>query len=297
MSSDDYKKKMTTLPPVPEGMSKSQWKKVWKKQRYTIMKEEYANIRKEKRKRARENRRAKIQEFIDRGEDIPQEFKRRPRENPNQKDSKVNIVLDCGFDELMNDREIVSMSNQITRVYSSNRRENHFTHIDVTSFNKRLKTRFDEEMKGCHYEHWKNFEFHQDDELIMGPNVDKTKLVYLTADTDDKLEALEPGMTYIVGGIVDKNRHKLLCYNKAKEMGIPAKRLPIDEFINISGRKVLTTTHVVQLMLKYFDNHDWKEAFEYVLPPRKLDQENSQDDEDEDEDEEDNGDSEGGDVS
>ncbi|GAV47258.1 hypothetical protein ZYGR_0H00990 [Zygosaccharomyces rouxii] len=275
-------------------MSKSKWKKVWKKQRYNIMKEEYAQIRKEKRKRARENRRARIQEYIDRGEEIPKELKRQPRENPNQKDSGVNIVLDCGFDDLMNDREIVSMSNQITRAYSSNRRENHFTHMKVTSFGKRLKNRFDEEMKGCHYEQWKNFEFHEDDQLIMGPDVDKTKLVYLTADTDDKLETLEPGMTYIVGGIVDKNRHKALCYNKAKEMGVPAKRLPIDEFINISGRKVLTTTHVVQLMLKYFDNHDWKEAFEYVLPPRKLDQENSQDDEDDEDEESEDGESEEG---
>lgn len=278
---------MNTLPPVPEGMSKSQWKKVWKKQRYAIMKDKYAKIRKEKRQRAKENRRTRIQAYIDRGEEIPQEYKRQPRDNPNQKDSEVNIILDCAFDDLMNDREIVSTSNQITRAYSSNRRENHFAHMKVTSFNKRLKNRFDEEMKGCNYSNWKNFEFHEDDQLIMGPEVDKSKLVYLTADTDDKLETLEPGMTYVVGGIVDKNRHKLLCYNKAREYGISAKRLPIDEFINISGRKVLTTTHVVQLMLKYFDNHDWKEAFEYVLPQRKLDQENSEEDESDEEDEED----------
>ncbi|AQZ12015.1 TRM10 (YOL093W) [Zygosaccharomyces parabailii] len=281
MSQDDIKKKVAILPPVPEGMSKSQWKKVWKKQRYAAMKDEYSLIRKEKRKKARENRRAKIQEYIDRGEEIPEEFKRQPRENANQTDSGINIILDCAFDDLMNDKEIVSMSNQITRAYSSNKRENYFAHITVTSFNKRLKRRFDEDLKGCHYEQWKNFEFQEGDQLIVGPEVEKSKLIYLTADTDDKLDALEPGMTYIVGGIVDKNRHKLLCYNKAKELGITTKRLPIGEFINISGRKVLTTTHVIQLMLKYFDNHDWKEALEYVLPPRKLDHDASEQEENE----------------
>lgn len=278
------RKKITVLPPVPEGMSKSQWKKVWKKQKYADMKDEYSLIRKEKRKKARENRRAKIQEYIDRGEEVPEEFKRQPRENPNQIDSGINIILDCAFDDLMNDKEIVSMSNQITRAYSSNKRENHFAHVTVTSFNKRLKVRFDEGLKGCHYEQWKNFDFQEDDKLIAGGEVDKSKLVYLTADTDDKLDSLEPGMTYIVGGIVDKNRHKLLCYNKAKEMGITSKRLPIGEYINISGRKVLTTTHVIQLMLKYFDNHDWKEALEYVLPPRKLGQELSDPEDEENDD-------------
>lgn len=263
-------RRSTVLPPVPEGMSKRQWKKVWKKQQYKDLSEEYAKVRKQKRKKAKENRRAKIQAFLDRGEEIPEELKRPPKVNVNQKESGINIIIDCAFDDLMNDKEIVSTSNQITRAYSSNRREQYSANIVVTSFNKRLKERFDEGLKGCNYEQWKNFKFTADEDAIL--EADKSKLVYLTADTDEKIDSLDPGMTYIVGGIVDKNRHKLLCYNKAKELGIPARRLPIGEYINVAGRKVLTTTHVIQLMLKYFDNHDWKEALEYVLPPRKLDQ-------------------------
>lgn len=262
-------RRSTVLPPVPEGMSKRQWKKAWKKQQYKDLAEEYAKVRKQKRKRAKENRRAKLQEYVERGEEIPEELKRPPKVNVNQKPSGIKILIDCAFDDLMNDKEIVSMSNQITRAYSSNRRENHSADIVVTSFNKRLKERFDEGLKGCKYEQWQNFKFVPDEQLIT--ETDKSKIVYLTADTDEKLESLDPGMTYIVGGIVDKNRHKLLCYNKAKELGIETRRLPIGEFINLAGRKVLTTTHVIQLMLKYFDNRDWKEALEYVLPPRKLD--------------------------
>ncbi|QLQ80264.1 hypothetical protein HG537_0D02650 [Torulaspora globosa] len=272
-------RRSTVIPPAPEGMSKRQWKKAWKKQHYKDHQEEYAKIRKQKRQRAKENRRAKLQAFLERGEEIPEELKRPPRVNVNQKPSGIKIIIDCAFDDLMNDKEIVSMSNQITRTYSSNKRENHSADIVVTSFNKRLKHRFDEGLKGCNYEQWQNFKFVPDEQPIM--QADKSKLVYLTADTDEKLESLEPGMTYIVGGIVDKNRHKLLCYNKAKELGIPTRRLPIGEYINLAGRKVLTTTHVIQLMLKYFDNRDWKEALEYVLPPRKLDRsDNDQDDDD-----------------
>ncbi|CCC67428.1 hypothetical protein NCAS_0A08700 [Naumovozyma castellii] len=263
-------KRSTPLPPVPEGMSKKQWKKIWKKQQFQERKKEYADVRRAKRKRSKDTRRALIKEYEDRGEEVPEELKRAPRVNVNQQDSGIKIVLDCSFDDLMNDKEVVSLSNQITRAYSANRRADHFAHIKVSSFDKRLKVRFEGDLHDSNFGQWKNFEFVEDDHDIKGPDVDKSKLVYLTADTEEKLETLEPGMTYIVGGIVDKNRHKALCYEKAKELGIPTRRLPIDQYIQIEGRRVLTTTHVVQLMLKYFDNRDWKEAFESVLPPRKL---------------------------
>lgn len=236
---------------------------------YEAKKEEYAEVRKEKRKRAKENRRKKIQEYIDRGEEVPAELKREPRVNRDQVASGINIILDCAFDDLMNDKEIVSTSNQITRAYSANRRASQYANITVTSFNKRLKERFDKALDDCNYPQWQNFKFVSDEKLIT--EGDKSKMVYLTADTEEQLDTLEPGMTYIVGGIVDKNRHKLLCYNKAKELGIPTRRLPIGEYIKIEGRKVLTTTHVIQLMLKYCESRDWKESFESVIPSRKLD--------------------------
>ncbi|AAS52030.1 ADR110Cp [Eremothecium gossypii ATCC 10895] len=258
-------KPRAALPPVPEGMSKSQWKKQWKKEQFELNKPLYAKIRKEKKQKAREQRRERLQKALEEnGGEIPEELRRTPRVNVNQKDSGIKVIIDCAFDELMNEKEIVSLSTQITRAYSANKRENHFADVKVTSFNKRLKERFDCGLKGANYDAWKHFEFTDESALPT------TNAVYLTADTDETLETLEPGTTYIVGGIVDKNRHKALCYNKAKELGIPTRRLPIGEYIKLCGRKVLTTTHVIQIMLRYFDNHDWKEAFESVLPARKL---------------------------
>lgn len=255
-------------PPVPEGMSKSQWKKIWRKKVFEENKEEYSAKRREKRKRTKENRRAVIRGYEERGEEVPAEYIRPPRKNVKQVPAGFNILLDCGFDDLMNDKEVISLSNQITRAYAANRRADHYADITVTSFNKRLESRFKVGLVDSLHDTWDNFKFVDHDRDIT--EGDKSKMVYLTADTDEALDTLEPGMTYIVGGIVDKNRHKELCYNKAKELGIPTKKLPIDEFVNIDGRQVLTTTHVVQIMLKYFDVHNWKEAFESALPARKL---------------------------
>lgn len=37
----------------------------------------------------------------------------------------------------------------------------------------------------------------------------KDSVVYLTADADDELDELKEGETYVLGGIVDRNRHKV----------------------------------------------------------------------------------------
>lgn len=41
------------------------------------------------------------------------------------------------------------------------------------------------------------------------PTYKPEDIIYLTADTDDTLEVLETGKVYVIGGIVDRNRHKV----------------------------------------------------------------------------------------
>lgn len=71
----------------------------------------------------------------------------------------------------------------------------------------------------------------------------KDSLVYLTADSENVIEELESGKTYVLGGIVDKNRYKKLCYNIAHEAGIQTARLPLGEYLEMQTRKVLTINH------------------------------------------------------
>ncbi|KIW75133.1 hypothetical protein Z517_11905 [Fonsecaea pedrosoi CBS 271.37] len=277
----------------------------------------------------------------------------------------VTILIDCGFDDLMLDKERISLGSQLTRSYSDNSRSRYRAHLVISSWGGLLKKRFDTVLNK-HYLNWRNVTFVEGDfveaakkadELMKGPgggnlvgcfekyaaaaaapqagaggpvsavqgetsNVangsapsarpDKVEatdaadgtpsdqqpsgpkdpqptqpqiplssprtdpsapppgeVIYLTSDSPDTLTTLSPYSTYIVGGLVDKNRHKGICYKTARERGIKTAKLPIGEYLEMTSRKVLATNHVVEILLRYLEEEDWGKAFLRVIPKRK----------------------------
>ncbi|KAK5172710.1 tRNA (guanine(9)-N(1))-methyltransferase [Saxophila tyrrhenica] len=98
---------------------------------------------------------------------------------------------------------------------------------------------------------------------------DAGEIVYLTSESEHTLTELKPYSTYIIGGLVDKNREKGICYKRAKQKGIKTARLPIGEFMEMQSRKVLATNHVNEIMVKWLECGDWAEAFMKAIPARK----------------------------
>ncbi|GAA5894275.1 hypothetical protein JCM5296_004701 [Sporobolomyces johnsonii] len=108
----------------------------------------------------------------------------------------------------------------------------------------------------------------------------KSSVVYLTGDSPNVLTAIVPGTTYVLGGIVDRNRYKNLCLAKAERLGIAHAQLPIGEFLpEMQTRKVLTVNQVFEIMVNWVDSErdktdgkgDWREALRRVMPERKFD--------------------------
>ncbi|XP_035743622.1 tRNA methyltransferase 10 homolog A-like isoform X3 [Vespa mandarinia] len=82
----------------------------------------------------------------------------------------------------------------------------------------------------------------------------------------------------ITGGLVDHNCHKGLCHKLAMENGIKHGRLPLDKFLLMKARKVLTIDHgkkkkkeikIFEILLRITEGKTWQEAFLQVLPERK----------------------------
>ena len=192
----------------------------------------------------------------------------------------------------MIEKEIISLSSQVTRCYSQVKQAKFRPRVAVTSFNGRLKERFDKVLNKD-YKSWREMCFTEKrfDEFTSSateqmslltdsglPNHIKdseartgseTQIIYLSGDSPTILERLEPDSIYIIGGLVDRNRHKGVCYKRAAAVGIKTARLPIGEYLDMSTRTILATNHVVEIMLKWLEMGHWGQAFLRVIPQRK----------------------------
>ncbi|MCJ1412082.1 tRNA (guanine(9)-N(1))-methyltransferase [Ptychographa xylographoides] len=211
----------------------------------------------------------------------------------------ITFIFDCGFDDLMHEKERISLAAQLTRCYSDNHRAPYKAHMTVSSFEGKLKERFDTVLSE-HHKGWKGVRFFQEDfveaarraedwmaaekggvvagslarnmegkDPLSGEHSEIGETIYLSSDSDNTLTELKPYSTYIIGGLVDRNRHKGVCYKKAMDRGIKTARLPIGEYMEMTSRFVLATNHVNEIMLKWLELGDWGQAFMAVVPKRK----------------------------
>lgn len=294
---------------IPNPLSKNQQKKARKQAQWEARRDSVRAQRKEKRveirNRKRDEHRAAVAEAKAAGLD-PRSV--RTSRTPAGTIVPVSFVLDCSFDRYMTDKEIKSLSMQVQRCYSENRGAGYRAHIVVGSWGGRLKERFEEGMNSTH-KFWKGVQFvegdlrdaavkarevmagsrrgqeidvlkprdepairHEDPGHAATPESEGVKhpdVVYLSAESPYTLDRLEAGTSYVVGGLVDKNREKGLCYGLAREMGVRTAKLPIGQYMVMNSRQVLATNHVVEIMLRWLECGDWGEAFMRVMPKRK----------------------------
>ncbi|GAA5801241.1 hypothetical protein HPULCUR_006686 [Helicostylum pulchrum] len=181
--------------------------------------------------------------------------------------TNVGLIVDCGFNDLMTEKEMLSFVNQLGYTYGKNRTAPKAMKLCLSSVDPLLKTTLTEKIP--HWLSWKNVNILPENTSYLDA-FDKKDLVYLSADSENVVHELEEGKHYIIGGIVDKNRYKNLCQNKAAKQGIQTARLPIGDYIQMATRKVLTVNQVCEIMLKWLEVKDWEKAFMDVIPGRKL---------------------------
>ena len=95
-------------------------------------------------------------------------------------------------------------------------------------------------------------------------------MIYLTAEADEDINEVEPGMIYVIGGMVDRNRLPGICHERAKKLNLKTRRIPIRENIKFNARCVLTVNHVFEILLNRLNGKNWQESLLSVLPNRKI---------------------------
>ena len=171
-------------------------------------------------------------------------------------------MIDLAFEDKMTGKEVKSNVQQIMYTYGCNKRCSRPFKITLCDFHGETQKAL-ENVSG--FEAWSL----QKDSRPYIEVFKKEELVYLTADSPHTIDSFDPSKVYVVGGIVDRNRYKGLTFDKATKQGIQTAKLPIGEFLELSSREVLTTNHVLAIMLNYNESGDWCDAFQKVIPMRK----------------------------
>jgi tRNA (guanine9-N1)-methyltransferase len=404
---ENYQSKIDTQVQAqePPKISKNQLKKLRKREQWEAGKDDRRVKRREKHKekQARKAEQRAIGQEKVASSTIEAQTQDVPKSEPGKRPRRpipvpVSFILDCDFEEYMTEKELISLGAQLTRCYSDNRSNPYRAHLAISSWNGKLKERFETVLAGNHLG-WKGVKFLEADfvsaaevldgimrgkeggqlvgavaedvkpplesktvvrpvdghvpkgntsapesndrllkELVQegevaapGPESTDSKdekhlldehipkgrapapalesgyieqttspiqelkssdgkdqdakpeetlpsiatlktkpsIIYLTSDSEHTLSRLEPNTSYIIGGIVDKNRHKGLCYKRARERGIATAKLPIGEYMTMQSRSVLAVNHVIEIMLKWLETGDWGSAFLRVIPKRK----------------------------
>ncbi|KAG8980145.1 tRNA (guanine(9)-N(1))-methyltransferase [Tulasnella sp. JGI-2019a] len=257
-------------------------------------------IKKEKQRMKAEKRAAG--EALDEGEERAQK-----RALVQKQPFNARIVIDLGFDDKMFEKEVKSLCSQLSFTYGTNRRATKpFAALLHTSVNGRTKEWLDS-LQNRDYLRWrgvdwwsKGYEYlwEEGDPGALTLNLpepdvvvtegetkkhshkakaptqhkcDCSTVIYLTADSEEEITELKEGETYIIGGIVDRNRYKNLCHDKAIAQSVRTARLPIGTYISsLPTRKVLTVNQVFEIMLKWVEERDWEKAIMAVMPQRKF---------------------------
>ncbi|XP_017119433.1 tRNA methyltransferase 10 homolog A [Drosophila elegans] len=229
---------------------------------------EFAELRKLRREREREKKKQKRREAKEQGLPIrtgPSRKELKKRQTADGGQSALSVAIDLEYDDLMQERDIAKCVKQCLRIYTINRRSAqpgklHFTGI------RRNGPIHESFMKNDGWENW-HVEYHFDRNHTAV--FDARQLVYLTCESDQVLDKLQPGCTYVIGGLVDHNHFKGLCHSRATEAGLATARLPLSEHVDMKTRSVLSTYHVFELLTKVASGQDWTTAILDTIPMRK----------------------------
>ncbi|CAH1246145.1 TRMT10A [Branchiostoma lanceolatum] len=236
--------------------------KISKKQLKRLRREEAWRKKKEFLKTKRKDqRRLEAQKRKEKGE--PNKKRLRLEFEKRLETSDITIAVDLSFDDLMMEQDIKKLMKQIERCYAVNKRAPVPVQMHLSSLGGRCRHRMETAIAG-----WQGWKVGMERRLYTEV-FERERIVYLTSDSPNTLSTLEPGKVYIIGGLVDHNSHKGLCYQRACEAGVAHAQLPIAQFVKIQSRKVLAVNHVFEIMLAYLELHDWQEAFLRVIPQRK----------------------------
>ncbi|XP_017079319.1 mitochondrial ribonuclease P protein 1 homolog [Drosophila eugracilis] len=179
------------------------------------------------------------------------------------------IVLDCSYDEHMNNREASYAAKQLMLCFAENRLNDepfdlHYCNAQMDSRTMQSLQRYIPTMLNPEFP----MNVHPQCFTELFP---KKNLVYLTPHCREDLVTYNPDDIYVVGAMVDTMNNEPLSLAKAKRLGLRMAKLPLDRYLQwgSGSGKSLTLNQMINIMLDLKKTGDWNAALKHV-PRRKV---------------------------
>jgi len=186
----------------------------------------------------------------------------------------VRVAIDLGFDALMTPREARSLASQVAAAHGANVRAEVPCELLVAGAAR--GTQAGDALARFDTLHWRRRDPHgarvRPEALEALPAGERRALVYLSPDARDELAGplLAGDVTYVIGGLVDRNRHARASATRAAALGARTARLPLESAgVATAGAPVLTVAHTVHALLAVAAGRPWADALRAALPPRR----------------------------
>uniref|UniRef100_A0AAG5DF53 RNA (guanine-9-)-methyltransferase domain-containing protein 1 n=1 Tax=Anopheles atroparvus TaxID=41427 RepID=A0AAG5DF53_ANOAO len=179
----------------------------------------------------------------------------------------INLVIDCSYDEYMNDKEMRNTAKQLMLCFAQNRShpEPFNVHHCNADFSKTTMKQLEKHLVQIRQPEFP-FNITERSYTDLFP---KDRLVYLTPHCKNDLTEFNPDDIYIIGAMVDKSSQEAVSLGKAKKLGLRMARLPLDKYFQFKSGKSLTLDQMVMIMLELKASNNFEKALQHV-PRRKV---------------------------
>ncbi|XP_009956900.1 PREDICTED: tRNA methyltransferase 10 homolog B, partial [Leptosomus discolor] len=190
--------------------------------------------------------------------------------------SGPRLCVDLGVADRMTQKETSRLASQIRRLYGANRRAKKPFWLCLTEF--AVGSLIYEECFRMN-DGFSNYlmDTTQESYLDLFP---LDAIVYLTPDSENVLEDIDPNKVYVLGGLVDESIHKKLTLQRAQEQSLHTARLPIREYMVKTANtknyhsETLAINQVFDVLSTYYETRSWPAALKagvssgkgYMLP-------------------------------
>ncbi|KAE8632700.1 hypothetical protein XENTR_v10001642 [Xenopus tropicalis] len=258
---------------LPQESDKWCSRNVLRKQRHW---EKIIAAKKCKRKQEKERRKAKNAENVEQGAAEQKHSKKFLKALTKEhlleaKNSGPRLCIDLSMTQHMTKKELSRLSAQIRRLYGSNKKAAKPFWLYLTSFAG--NSLFYDECVRMN-DGFVNYLVDTTENSFLDIFPLET-VVYLTPDSDNALEDVNPEKVYVLGGLVDESIQKKLTYHKAREHGLQTARLPIQEYmvknVNVKNfhSEILAINQVFDVLSTYCRTQSWPEALQAGVSPGK----------------------------